>query len=172
MARLLEPETGATGRRFAIAASRFNESIVGNLVDGAVRTFEEAGARVDIAWCPGAVELPLTAQKLATTGRYDGVVAMGCVIRGGTPHFDYVCDIAAEGVLKASLRSGIPISFGVLTCDTLADAEYRSTPLAGGHDAAEAGKLGLAGPTNKGVEAAEAAIDMVNLLQRIAQGDR
>jgi 6,7-dimethyl-8-ribityllumazine synthase len=171
MARVLEPATGASGRRFAIAASRFNESVVGNLVDGAIRTFEEAGADVDVAWCPGAVELPLTAQQLAITGRYDAVVAMGCVIRGGTPHFDYVCDMAAEGVLKASLQSKIPISFGLLTCDTLADAEYRSAPLAGGHDAAEAGKLGQLGPTNKGVEAAEAAIDMSNLLRSIAQGD-
>ncbi len=171
MGRTLEPASGASGRRFVIAASRFNESVVSNLVEGAVRTFEDAGARVDIAWCPGAVELPLTVQQLAATGRYAGVVAMGCVIRGGTPHFDYVCDMAAEGVLKASLHTAVPIAFGLLTCDTLADAEYRSAPLAGGHDAAEAGKLGQLGPTNKGVEAAEAAIDMVNLLQRIAQAD-
>jgi 6,7-dimethyl-8-ribityllumazine synthase len=171
MARTLEPAAGAAGRRFVIAASRFNESVVRNLVDGAVRTFEEAGATVDIAWCPGAVELPLTAQELAATGRYDGVVAMGCVIRGQTPHFDYVCDMAAAGVLEASLSTRVPIAFGVLTCDTLEDAEYRSAPLAGGHDAAEAGKLGQLGPTNKGVEAAESAIDMVNLLQRISQAD-
>jgi len=171
MARTLEPEIGAAGRRFAIAASRFNASVVGNLVDGAVRTFEGAGAAVDIAWCPGAVELALTARQLAATGRYAGVVAMGCVIRGGTPHFDYVCDMAAEGALKASLETSVPIAFGVLTCDTLADAEYRSAPLAGGHDAAEAGKLGQQGPTNKGVEAAEASIDMANLLTSIAQGD-
>ncbi len=171
MARTIAPKPVAAGRRFAIAASRFNESVVTNLVDGAIRTLEGAGGRVDVAWCPGAIELPLTVQSLLTTARYDAVVAVGCVIRGGTPHFDYVCDFANHGVLQLTLQTGTPISFGLLTCDTLAQAEYRSAPLAGGHDAAEAGKLGQTGPTNKGVEAAEAALDMVNLLTGIAQAD-
>lgn len=142
------------GRRFAIVASSFNDFIVRPLVEGAQRTFDAVGVSaedLDLAWCPGAVELPLVAKKLAESGRYDGIVALGCVLRGGTPHFDYVCSIAAEGITRASLDSGLPISFGVLTVDTMEQAIERAGPDTG----------------NKGCEAAEAAIEMVSLLASI-----
>jgi 6,7-dimethyl-8-ribityllumazine synthase len=140
----------AAGRRFAIVASSFNDYIVKSLVEGAQRALHGAGVResdLDLAWCPGAVELPLVAKKLADSGRYDGLVALGCVIRGGTPHFDYVCSIAADGITRAALDSGIPIAFGVLTCDSMEQAIERAGPDTG----------------NKGCEAADAAIEMVNL---------
>jgi 6,7-dimethyl-8-ribityllumazine synthase len=142
------------GRRFAIVASSFNEFIVRPLVEGAQRTFDALGLPaedLDLAWCPGAVELPLVAKKLADSGRYDGIVALGCVLRGGTPHFDYVCSIVADGVTRASLDSGLPIAFGVLTVDTMEQAIERCGPNTG----------------NKGSEAAEAAIEMVSLLASI-----
>jgi 6,7-dimethyl-8-ribityllumazine synthase len=142
------------GRRFAIVAASFNEYIVKSLVEGAQRSLSGAGVRdadVDLAWCPGAVELPLVAKKLADSGRYHGVVALGCVVRGGTPHFDYVCSIAADGITRAALDSGIPIAFGVLTCDSMEQAIERAGPSTG----------------NKGCEAAEAAIEMVSLLAAI-----
>jgi 6,7-dimethyl-8-ribityllumazine synthase len=142
------------GRRFAIVASSFNEFIVRPLVEGAQRTFDALGLPaedLDLAWCPGAVELPLVAKKLADSGRYDGIVALGCVLRGGTPHFDYVCSIVADGIARASLDSGLPIAFGVLTVDTMEQAIERSGPNTG----------------NKGSEAAEAAVEMVSLLASI-----
>jgi 6,7-dimethyl-8-ribityllumazine synthase len=142
------------GRRFAIVASSFNEFIVRPLVEGAQRTFDALGLPaedLDLAWCPGAVELPLVAKKLADSGRYDGIVALGCVLRGGTPHFDYVCSIVADGITRASLDSGLPIAFGVLTVDTMEQAIERSGPNTG----------------NKGSEAAEAAVEMVSLLASI-----
>ena len=142
------------GRRFAIVASSFNEFIVRPLVEGAQRTFDALGLpaeNLDLAWCPGAVELPLVAKKLADSGRYDGIVALGCVLRGGTPHFDYVCSIVADGITRASLDSGLPIAFGVLTVDTMEQAIERSGPNTG----------------NKGSEAAEAAVEMVSLLASI-----
>jgi len=142
------------GRRFAIVASSFNEFIVRPLVEGALRTFDALGLPaedLDLAWCPGADELPLVAKKLADSGRYDGIVALGCVLRGGTPHFDYVCSIVADGIARASLDSGLPIAFGVLTVDTMEQAIERSGPNTG----------------NKGSEAAEAAVEMVSLLASI-----
>ena len=149
----------AEGRRFAIVAASFNEFIVKPLVEGATRSILGAGVSeddLDIAWCPGAVELPLVAQKLADTGRYDAVVAIGCVIRGGTAHFEYVSGMAANGIARASLDTGVPISFGVLTVESIEQAIERAGT-----------KLG-----NKGCEAAEAAIEMVTLLASIeaAQG--
>ncbi len=148
MGAVFEGKNAAPGKRFAVAAGRFNEFIVKALVDGAVRTLEGAGGAVDVAWCPGAVELPLVAQKLAETGRYDAVVAIGCVIRGGTPHFDYVAGMAANGVARASQSTGVPISFGVLTVDSIEQAIERAGT-----------KMG-----NKGAEAALAAIEMATLL--------
>jgi 6,7-dimethyl-8-ribityllumazine synthase len=138
----------APGKRFAIAAGRFNEFVVKALVEGAVTTLEAAGGTVDVAWCPGAVEIPLVAQKLAESGRYDAIVAIGAVIRGGTPHFDYVAGMAANGIARASQATGVPISFGVLTVDTIEQAIERAGT-----------KMG-----NKGAEAAEAAIAMATLL--------
>lgn len=169
MSASITGELGGDGRRFAVVASRFNGGVVRNLVAGATGRLQEAGADVDVAWCPGAVELPLLAQTLAETSRYSGIVAIGCVIRGGTPHFEYVCSIAADGLTRVSLDSGVPIAFGVLTCDTLAQAESRSAPVAGG--SAEAVKRGEAEVSNKGIEAAEAALEMASLLERIGAMD-
>jgi len=142
------------GRRFAIAASSFNEFIVNSLVEGACRSMKSAGvddANLDIAWCPGAVELPLLVKKLAESGRYAGVVALGAVIRGGTPHFEYVSSIAADGITRVALDSGVPISFGVLTVDTMEQAIERTGESTG----------------NKGCEAAEATLEMASLLSSI-----
>jgi 6,7-dimethyl-8-ribityllumazine synthase len=151
MGQIFEGEGSAPGMRFAVAAGRFNEFIVKALVEGATRTLEGAGGSVDVAWCPGAVELPLVCQKLAESGRYDAVVAIGCVIRGGTPHFEYVSGMAANGVLKASMDTGVPISFGVLTVESIEQAIERAGT-----------KMG-----NKGHEAALAALEMATLLPKL-----
>ncbi len=166
---VLEGGLSGGGLRVAVAAARFNREVTGNLVDGATSRLREAGAEVEVAWCPGAVELPLTAQALAATGRYRAIVAIGCVIRGGTPHFDYVCEIAADGLTRVSLDTGLPVAFGVLTCDDEAQAAARSAPLADG--SAEAVKRGEADTSNKGVEAAEAVLEMVGLLDAIGALD-
>jgi len=172
MGRTFEGGSSVAGDRFAIAASRFNEQIVGRLVEGATTYLEAAGAQVDLAWCPGAVELPLTSSRLASSGTYAAVVAIGCVIRGGTPHFDYVAAAANDGLMRVSLDSGVPVAFGVLTCETMAQAEHRSAPLAvlEGRSAAESAKLRADTLCNKGVEAAEAAVEMVGLLRAIDDG--
>ncbi len=144
-----------SGLRFAIVAARFNEGIVGALLDGALRAFKAQGAAeaaVSVYRVPGAFELPLVVSKLAATGQYHAVIALGAVIRGGTPHFEYVCNEAASGLTRASLDTGVPVVFGVLTVDTLAQAEERSGP----------------GDDNKGAEAAVVAIEMANLLKTIA----
>lgn len=159
MANELRGDQDPRGRRFAIAASSFNEFIVNSLVEGAKRSLAAAGvddSQLDVAWCPGAVELPLVAKKLAETGRYAGIVALGAVIRGGTPHFDYVCSIAADGLTRVSLDSGVPVSFGVLTVDTMEQAIERTGESTG----------------NKGCEAAEATLEMASLLAVIEEAGR
>jgi 6,7-dimethyl-8-ribityllumazine synthase len=142
----------ATGLRFAIVAARFHQDITTKLVDGAVECFEKRGASdVPIEWVPGAFELPLTARALAEVLTVDAVVALGCVIRGETPHFEFVSTEAASGIMAAMLETGIPISFGVLTTEDRAQAEARA-----------GGELG-----NKGWDAAEAAIEMAQLIRRL-----
>lgn len=136
--------------RVAVVASRFNETISRHLVDGALDCMTRHGApdeNVSVTWVPGAFELPAAAHRIAASGEVDAVVCVGAVIRGETPHFDYVADAAATGILKAGIATGIPITFGVLTVDTTEQAEARAS-----------GKLG-----NKGFEAAMAAIEMANL---------
>jgi 6,7-dimethyl-8-ribityllumazine synthase len=136
--------------RFAIIASRFNETITRRLVDGAVDCLRRHGVAdgdVSVAWVPGAFELPLTAKRIASTGEVDGIVCLGTVIRGETPHFDYVAGHAAYGVGAASLETGVPITFGVLTTDTTDQAADRA-----------GGKSG-----NKGFDAALAVLEMANL---------
>lgn len=138
------------GRRFAVLASRFNESIVQKLVDGAMDALVRHGARsddVDLVWVPGAWELPFAARRLLASERYDAIVALGAVIRGDTPHFDYVAGECAKGLAKAALDSGVPVAFGVLTTDSIEQAIERSGTKAG----------------NKGADAAMAALEMVNL---------
>lgn len=145
--RLVAPR----GARFAVVASRFNEAIVRRLVDGAVEAFARHGAddeAVDVAWVPGAFELPLVAQRLAASGRYAAVVCLGAVIRGATAHFDYVASGVTSGCQTAALATGVPVLFGVLTVDSLEQAWERAGTKAG----------------NKGAEAAAGAIEMATLL--------
>ena len=140
--------------RFVIVASKFNSEIVAKLIDGAkgaLRKYRVAEEAIDLVLVPGAFELPLVAQKLAGSQKYVAVICLGAVIRGDTDHYDYVCFAATEGILQAGLASGIPVLFGVLTCDTDEQAFDR----AGG----EAG--------NKGTDVALAAIEMVNLLKQL-----
>lgn len=144
----------ARGMCIALLGARFNDAIVAKLIEGARDTLLTLGANredVVVRRVPGAFELPLAAQELATSGIYDGVVALGAVIRGGTPHFDYVCGECAAGLNRVQLDHRIPVGFGVLTCDDLAQAEARA-----------GGALG-----NKGEEAALAVVEMVTLLREL-----
>lgn len=144
-----------TGLRVGIVAGRFNELIVSKLVGGALDALKRHGVEeenVDLAWVPGAFEIPLIAKKMAESGRYDAVVTLGAVIRGATPHFDYVCSETAKGVASLSLSTGIPVIFGVLTTDSIEQAIERAGTKAG----------------NKGWEAAAAAIEMANLSRQFA----
>ena len=152
--RELRGDFAARGRRFAVAAARFNELVVGKLVEGAVTCLKAHGVAEDdleIAWVPGAFELPLAARMLAATGTYDAVVCLGAVIRGETAHFDHVAGQAAAGIRKAAEATGVPVIFGVLTTDTLQQAMDRA-----------GGKYG-----NKGWEAAMAAMEMASLLEQV-----
>jgi 6,7-dimethyl-8-ribityllumazine synthase len=144
----------AAGLRFGIVVSRFNSFITGRLLSAAVDALERAGARskdVDVAHVPGAFELPLAAKKLAATGKYDALIAIGCVLRGETTHYDYVCAETSRGLQLAQMDSGLPIMFCVLTCDTLEQAIDRA---------------GLKGG-NKGFEAGLAAIEMAHLSRNL-----
>jgi len=148
---VFEGHLGGAGLRFAVVASRFNEAIVGRLVDGALDGLRRHGvdeSRVDVAWVPGAFELPVVAQKLAVSGLYDAVVALGAVIRGATGHYDFVAGQCAAGIQRVQLDTGVPVVFGVLTTDTIEQAIERSGSKAG----------------NKGFEAAATAIEMANLM--------
>lgn len=148
----------AQGRRFVVIASRFNEAITQKLVDGAMDALLKHGATyddVDLVWVPGAWELPGAARRLMSGERYDGIVALGAVIRGDTPHFDYVAGECARGLADASHEFELPVGFGVLTCDTVEQAEAR----AGGEHG------------NKGWDAALAAMEMVDLFDRLDVDD-
>jgi len=143
--------------RFCLVASRFNSFVVDALVEGAVDALIRHGAKkedIHIVKAPGAYELPLAVQKVAQTGRYDGIVALGAVIRGSTPHFDYVAGECVKGISSISLNHNVPVAFGVLTVDTIEQAIERSGTKAG----------------NKGAEAALSAVEMVNLLREIDAG--
>ena len=137
-----------------IVVARFNEFITGKLLSGALDSFARHGvdvADVDVAWVPGAFEIPLVASRMAESGEYDAVVCLGAVIRGATSHYDHVCAEVSKGVAQASLASGVPVIFGVLTCDTIEQAIERAGSKAG----------------NKGSECAESAIEMANLLRQL-----
>ena len=149
----------AEGFRFAVVASRWNDFLTSKLIDGAVDALRSAGAAdgdVEIFMVPGAFELPLAALKAAETGKFDAVIAIGVVIRGETPHFDYVAGEAAKGISQVSLKTGVPVMFGVVTTDTVEQAINRSGLKAG----------------NKGHESAMAAIEVVNLYRDINAGDQ
>ena len=140
--------------RFAIVAARFNEFIVESLIKGSLRCLRQHGADdgdIEIIRVPGAFEMPVAIDKVAATRRYDGIIALGAVIRGGTPHFEYVAGECVKGITSAGQRHGIPIGNGVLTVDTIEQAIERAGTKAG----------------NKGEEATLAVIEMVNLLRRI-----
>ena len=146
------PDLDGTGLRIAIIGARFNDHIVTNLRDGALRGLERLGvADSDVmeAWVPGAFELPLAAKALAQTGKVDAIICLGTVIKGDTPHFDYVCNEAARGIQDAQMSTGIPVMFGVLTVNTEQQAIDRSGP----------------GIDNKGDEAAVGAVEMALLLK-------
>jgi 6,7-dimethyl-8-ribityllumazine synthase len=144
----------APAGRFAIVAARFNGLVTESLLNGckdALKRHGVADDRVDVAWVPGSFEIPVVARKLAASGRYAAVVCLGCVIRGETAHFDHVAGQAAAGVMQASLATGIPVIFGILTTDSIEQALDRA---------------GLKGG-NKGADAAMAAMEMVSLLARL-----
>jgi 6,7-dimethyl-8-ribityllumazine synthase len=152
--RVHEGSVEARGRRFAIAVSRFNEVITRPLLDGALAAFRRHGVSeedIEVAWTPGAFELPLVARRLADSEQFDGVVCLGAVIRGETAHFDYVAAESASGIQRVGLETGVPCIFGVLTTDTLEQALDRA-----------GGKHG-----NKGWEAATAAMEMAGLLESL-----
>jgi 6,7-dimethyl-8-ribityllumazine synthase len=154
---LIRGELSAAGLRFGIVVSRFNSFITERLSTAAMDALERAGAtsdEVDVVHVPGSFELPLAAKKLAATGRYDALVAIGCVLRGETAHYDYVCSETARGLQLAQMDSGLPIIFCVLTCDTLEQAIDRA---------------GLKGG-NKGFEAGLAAIEMAQLSRKLRAG--
>lgn len=141
------------GLKIGIVVSRFNDFITGRLVDGAFDGLTRHQVKeedIDIAYVPGAFELPLVAKKMAQTGNYDAVITLGCVIRGATSHYDYVCNEAAKGIAKASEDTGVPVIFGVLTTENIEQAIERAGTKAG----------------NKGAEVAVGAIEMANLLKK------
>ncbi len=149
----------AEGFRFAIVASRWNDFLTSKLVEGALDALERLGAAeesVEIFKVPGSYELPLTALKVAQSGRFDAVIGIGTVIRGETPHFDYVAGEAAKGLAQASMQTGVPVLFGVVTTDTLEQAINRAGVKAG----------------NKGFEVAMSAVEIVNLYKGIGGGEK
>jgi 6,7-dimethyl-8-ribityllumazine synthase len=155
MAKLFEGHLIGSGLKVGIVAGRFNDFISDKLVSGAQDAFKRHGVSeedVDIAWVPGAFEIPLIAKKMADSGNYDAIITLGAVIRGSTPHFDYVCNEAAKGVAQASMTSGVPVIFGVLTVDSIEQAIERAGTKAG----------------NKGWEAAVSAIEMANLTRQFS----
>ncbi len=152
--RPIEGNFNPENARFAIVVSRWNGAITENLLAGALRALARHGVAdtaIQVVRVPGAFELPLAARKIAMLGRIDAVIALGCVIRGGTPHFEYVCSECTRGVGDVALTTGVPVAFGVLTTDNLIQAEERSG----------------AGGENKGEEAALTALEMVSLIRQL-----
>jgi len=155
MTKTFEGKLVAEGLKFGIVVARFNEFITNKLLGGAMDALTRHGAtdeNIELAWVPGAFEIPLVAQKMAESKKYDAVICLGTVIRGSTPHFDYVCAEVSKGVAHVALASGVPTIFGVLTTETIEQAVERAGTKAG----------------NKGFDAAVAAIEMANLLKGLA----
>lgn len=166
MANIYQADTTAPDGRFAIVVSRFNESITSRLLDGALRTFAERGVaedRIDVAWVPGAFEIPTVAGRQAASGRYAAVLCLGAVIRGETTHDQHINRAVSTALAEIGVRHELPVLFGVLTCNTLDQAIARSGGEAGTHgkDRPDS-RLG-----NKGSECAEAALEMVNLMRKL-----
>ncbi len=151
--KVYEGKLVAEGAKFGILVGRFNEFIGGKLLSGAIDALNRHGAsgdNIEITWVPGAFEMPLAAKKMAQSGKYDAVICLGAVIRGATPHFDYVSAEVTKGIASVSLDTGLPVIFGVLTTDTIEQAIERAGTKAG----------------NKGFDCAVTAIEMVNLLKQ------
>ena len=166
---MLSANLRADGLRIAIVASRFNDFVVDKLLAGAVEALKRSGAResdIAVARVPGAFDIPVAAKRFADSRRFDAVVALGAVIRGATPHFDYVCSECASGLTRASLDSGVPIAFGVLTTDTEEQALERAGTVAEKATQGSAHVDTLTG--NKGADAALCAVEMANLMRAIA----
>ncbi|MDH7601684.1 MAG: 6,7-dimethyl-8-ribityllumazine synthase [Armatimonadota bacterium] len=152
MPKTYEGQLTALDLKFGIVASRFNEFITQKLLDGALDALRRHGASeeaVEVAWVPGSFEIPLVAKKMAESGRYDAVICVGAVIRGSTPHFEYIAAEVTKGIAQASLTTGVPVIYGVITTDTLEQAIERAGTKAG----------------NKGFAAGESAIEMANLMR-------
>lgn len=151
---VIEGKLLAEGQKIAIVAGRFNEIITNKLLGGAIDAFKRHGGdenNIDLAWVPGAFEIPLIAKKMAESKKYDAVICLGAVIRGATPHFDMVANETTKGIAAAGLQTGVPIIFGVLTTDNIEQAVERAGSKAG----------------NKGFEAVTTAIEMVNLIKQL-----
>ena len=154
MGNVIQGELLGQGKKFAIVISRFNEFITSRLLSGAQDCFERHGVAVkdvDVVWVPGSFEVPVTALRIAQTHRYDAVVCLGAVIRGQTPHFDYIAAEVSKGVAQVAMASGVPTIFGVITADTIEQAVERAGTKAG----------------NKGADAAASAIEMANLFGKL-----
>lgn len=150
MAKVIEGNLNAAKLKFGVIVSRFNELVSRGLLEGALdclRRHGAAEASIDVVWIPGAFEIPPVAKKLAVSKKYDAIICLGAVIRGATSHFEYVASEAAKGIAKVSLDSGLPVIFGILTCDNLEQALERAG----------------AKPGNKGFSAAQSAIELANL---------
>ena len=154
MPTVIEGDFNGANKKFAIAVSRFNEFITGKLLEGALDGLRRHGVSPDditVVWAPGAYEIPVVVKNLAQSGKYTAVIALGCVIRGATPHFDYVAGAVSRGVSDASASSGVPVIFGVLTTNTIEEAVERAGTKAG----------------NKGFDSAVGAIEMANLMEKL-----
>ena len=154
MVKSIQGKLDGKGRSFAVVVARFNEAVTGKLLGGALDMLERHGTALkDITqvWVPGSFEIPLAARKLAASGKYQAVICLGAVIRGATPHFEYIAAQTARGVAQVSLETGVPCLFGVLTCDTIEQALERAGTKAG----------------NKGAQAAMDALEMADLMDKI-----
>jgi 6,7-dimethyl-8-ribityllumazine synthase len=153
MGKTIEGKLQGEGLRIAIVVSRFNSAVTQRLLDGAIDCLKRLGVDakgIEVIWVPGAFELPQTARAAAQTGRYDGILPLGCVIRGETPHFDYICQAVTQGLSRLAIESDVPIVYGVLTAESAGQALVRS---------------GL--KTNKGAEAAESLIELIGVLRAL-----
>lgn len=153
MPTIIEGSLNGSNKKFAFVVGRFNEFISSKLLDGALdclKRHEVSLDDIDVAWVPGAYEIPLIAQKMAEGQKYDAIICLGAVIRGSTPHFDYVCSEAAKGISQTSLKTGVPVIFGVLTTDTIEQAIERAGTKSG----------------NKGWDAALSALEMASLVHK------
>lgn len=154
MQKIIEGNFDAKGKNFAIVVSRWNQFIVAKLLEGAIDALNRHGSKdenITIVYCPGSFEIPIVVDKMASSGKYDAVIALGAVIRGATPHFDYISAEVTKGVAQVGLKSGVPCIYGVLTTDSIEQAIERAGTKSG----------------NKGFDAAMSAIEMVSLFDKL-----